>query len=173
MLRYFMKPGDLITVSEETTLQIERICGGRVCLTAEDPDAVTVKQGGGETTSLDVRAELKNRAEEILLLLSAVDGVSSQQMLSDFVSDLFYAQAQKRQNEERRQKQAAGIAKARAKGVQFGPTAKSMPAGFDDLRQAWRNKEMTLREAAEACGVPKSTFYNAALRAEAVAGSAK
>lgn len=37
MLRYFVKPGDLLTVGQETALQIERICGGLVCLTAEVP----------------------------------------------------------------------------------------------------------------------------------------
>ena len=39
-------------------------------------------------------------------------------------------------------------------------------------RQAWRNKQMTLRAAAEACGIPKTTFRDAALRVE-MAGSAK
>ena len=65
-----------------------------------------------------------------------------------------------------RQRQAECIAAAKARGVRFGPMPKDLPDNFDELRQAWRNKRMTLRAAAEACGVPKSTFYDAALRVE-------
>jgi len=65
-----------------------------------------------------------------------------------------------------RQRQAEGIAAAKARGVQFGPPAKVLPEGFEDLRQAWRGRRMTLREAAQACGIPKSTFYDAVIRME-------
>ena len=65
-----------------------------------------------------------------------------------------------------RQRQAEGIAAAKARGVHFGPMPRTLPDNFDALRQAWRNKQMTLRAAAEACGIPKSTFHDAALRAE-------
>ena len=32
--------------------------------------------------------------------------------------------------------------------------------------QAWRNKKMTLRQAAEACGMPEGTFYGKAQKFE-------
>ena len=63
-------------------------------------------------------------------------------------------------------RQAEGIAAAKARGVRFGPKARALPDSFDDLRQAWRGGRITLREAASACGMPKSTFYDAALRTE-------
>ena len=42
----------------------------------------------------------------------------------------------------------------------------TLPDGFEELRQAWREGQITLREAACACDIPKSTFYDAALRME-------
>ncbi len=65
-----------------------------------------------------------------------------------------------------RQRQAEGIAAAKARGVRFGHAPKPLPDNFDEIRQAWRNKEMSLVNAAKACGIPKSTFYDAVIRAE-------
>ena len=69
-----------------------------------------------------------------------------------------------------RQRQAEGIAEAKARGVHFGPEAQAPPENFAVFHQAWRAQRMTLREAADACGMPKSSFYDAALRAETAAG---
>ena len=74
------------------------------------------------------------------------------------------------ERENIRQRQMEGIAAAKARGVHFGPEAQAPPEGFATLHQAWRARQMTLREAAEASGIPKSTFYDAALRAEAAVG---
>ena len=63
-----------------------------------------------------------------------------------------------------------GIAAAKARDVHFGPEAQAPPEDFAAFHQAWRTKQMTLHEAADACGMPKSTFYNTALRAEAAVG---
>ena len=63
--------------------------------------------------------------------------------------------------------EAEGIAAAKAKGVHFGPQPKSLPDNFEQLRLAWRSKKMSLATAAELCGIPRPTFNEAALRAEA------
>ena len=72
-----------------------------------------------------------------------------------------------------RQRQAEGIAAAKAKGVRFGRERAALPDSFERLRRAWRSGQMSLREAADACGMPKSTFRDAALRAEAASGCAE
>ncbi len=74
------------------------------------------------------------------------------------------------ERENIRQRQMEGIAAAKARGVHFGPEAQAPPENFSALHQAWRARQMTLREAADACGMRKSTFYDAALRAEAAVG---
>ena len=52
----------------------------------------------------------------------------------------------------------------KAKGVRFGRPAKPLPDKFDEMHQAWRDGQMTLRQAANACGMPESSFYQAAVR---------
>ena len=86
-------------------------------------------------------------------------------LIADIVLQLLSYVAQT-ERENIRQRQAEGIAEAKAKGVRFGPPCHTLPDSFEELRQAWRGRRMTLRAAAEACGIPKSTFRDAALRAE-------
>lgn len=97
-------------------------------------------------------------------------------MLGVFVSELFLSVAEstveKSRQEKRRQKQAEGIAAAKAKGVRFGPQPRDLPEDFEELRQAWRSKKISLKVAAELCGVPKTTFYDAAVRVETAASRA-
>ena len=114
----------------------------------------------------ELQAKLKELTAEIVSDLSALDAAHSKELLGDFVSDLFVALAEQRRREERRLKQAEGIAAAKAKGVRFGRTAKPLPENFDQLHRAWRSGEMTLSQAAEACGLVRGTFYNIAVRRE-------
>ena len=58
-----------------------------------------------------------------------------------------------------RQRQAEGIAAAKAKGVKFGRPARPYPENFQEVHHDWRKKKITLRQAAEACGMPVGTFY--------------
>ena len=55
---------------------------------------------------------------------------------------------------------------AKARGIRFGQPARVLPDEFEELRRAWREGRMSLREAACACDIPKSTFYDAAIRSE-------
>lgn len=57
-----------------------------------------------------------------------------------------------------RQRQAEGIAAAKARGVQFGRDPRPLPENFWTAYEAWKAKRMTIREAAKACGLPRSTF---------------
>ena len=75
-------------------------------------------------------------------------------LISDIVLQLLSYVAQS-ERENIRQRQAEGIAAAKAKGVRFGPDRRVLPDNFEELRQAWRNKQMTLRAAAEACVFPR------------------
>lgn len=93
-------------------------------------------------------------------------------LISDIVLQLLSYVAQT-ERENIRQRQAEGIAAAKARGVRFGPPPKALPDNFEQLRQAWRSKQMSLRAAAETCGLPRSTFYDAALRAELAEGCAR
>ena len=63
-----------------------------------------------------------------------------------------------------RTRQAEGIASAKARGVRFGRPENPVPDNFQEVCKSWFEKELTLREAAEACGMPQSTFYKKAIR---------
>ena len=65
-----------------------------------------------------------------------------------------------------RQRQAEGIAAAKARGVKFGRPAIPYPDNFREIHCAWRKKKITLQQAADACGIPKGTFYSKARKYE-------
>lgn len=58
-----------------------------------------------------------------------------------------------------RQRQAEGIAAAKARGVKFGRPPVALPDNFHAVHRAWRGKKISLRKAARECGMPVSTFY--------------
>lgn len=63
-----------------------------------------------------------------------------------------------------RQRQAEGIAAAKARGVRFGRVPKPLPPNFHTVYQRWKHGEITGTAAAKECGMPLSTFrYRAAI----------
>ena len=86
-------------------------------------------------------------------------------LISDIVLQLLSYVAQT-ERENIRQRQAEGIAAAKARGVHFGPRPRTLPENFEELRRAWRSGELSMRAAAEACGMPTTTFHDAVVRAE-------
>ena len=65
-----------------------------------------------------------------------------------------------------RQRQAEGIAAAKARGVKFGRPPSPLPENFYRVHRDWRGKKLTLQQAANACAMPVSTFYAKAVRLE-------
>ena len=111
----------------------------------------------------------KRKAAIVVLDMPLLDTRQGRDLTGTLIADIvlqllsYVAQTER---ENIRQRQAEGIAEAKAKGGRFGPPCHTLPDSFEELRQAWRGRRMTLRAAAEACGIPKSTFRDAALRAE-------
>ena len=50
--------------------------------------------------------------------------------------------------------------------VRFGRPPRPLPENFREVHRQWRNKKITLRQAAEACGMPEGTFYAKAAKFE-------
>ena len=57
-----------------------------------------------------------------------------------------------------RQRQAEGIAAAKARGVRFGRPPSPLPENFHEVYQLWKSGKVTGTAAAELCGMPLSTF---------------
>lgn len=78
-------------------------------------------------------------------------------VIADIVLQLLSYVAQT-EREFIRQRQAEGIAAAKARGVRFGRTAKCRPDEFIQLKQAWLVNEISARKAAEQLKITHSTF---------------
>jgi DNA invertase Pin-like site-specific DNA recombinase len=57
-----------------------------------------------------------------------------------------------------RQRQAEGIAAAKARGIRFGRPTKPLPDNFASVYRQWKDGEITGLAAAKACDMPMSTF---------------
>ena len=57
-----------------------------------------------------------------------------------------------------RQRQAEGIAAAKARGVRFGRPPRPLPENFRSACELWRAKKITGTAAAKMCGMALSSF---------------
>lgn len=85
--------------------------------------------------------------------------------LSDIVLSLLSYVAENERNNIR-QRQAEGIAVAKEKGIRFGRPPQKLPENFQEAYRKWRDKELSVNEAAQACGMCRSTFYDRARKYE-------
>lgn len=125
---------------------------------------ISVKEG-------NPKEQMSSLANDIISTLREIDPEHSQELLSTLVSELFLAATTQSIQENRRKKQAEGIARAKAKGVHFGPCIKPLPENFEEAHRCWRNRELTLRDAAKLCGMPRSSFHDAVKRIESAEAS--
>ena len=88
------------------------------------------------------------------------DGITGV-LIADIVLQLLSYVAQI-ERENIRQRQAEGIAAAKAKGIRFGRPPLPLPENFHENYQRWKSSEITCTTAARACGLPLSTFRDKA-----------
>ena len=86
------------------------------------------------------------------------DGNLTGTLIADLVLQIFAYVAQT-EREFIRQRQAEGIAAAKARGTRFGRTPIAMPEEFDRLYAEWTAGRISTRSAARKLGVSHSTFY--------------
>lgn len=84
-------------------------------------------------------------------------------LMSKFISNLvlevlsFVAENERKNIKQR---QAEGIAVAKAKGKKFGRPAAQFPENWLFVYNRWKNHEITARRAMQEMNLKKSTFYN-------------
>lgn len=78
-------------------------------------------------------------------------------LIADIVLQLLSYVAQT-EREFIKQRQAEGIAAARAKGVRFGPPPKDRSTEYEKLCREWQSGAISAREAARRIGVSHTTF---------------
>lgn len=113
-----------------------------------------------------LESQLMILAEEIAAAMNEMDSADRKAVLGSFVGELFSLAAGQDYRESQRQRQAAGITAARARGAKFGRPPRPLPENFQASRRAWREGKLTLKDAAAACGLPAATFYDKAVLLE-------
>ena len=112
----------------------------------------------------------KEKGVDIAVLdMPLLDTRRGKDLMGTFLSDIVLQVLSFVAENERdniRQRQAEGIAAAKARRVRFGRPPLPLPDNFHMLHQAWRGQKITLRQAARACGMPTGTFYSKAIKLE-------
>ena len=115
-----MKIGDSFTLEEDTAVRLDRVDNEYIHLTVSAPKEIEVVCNTEEdSASGSLQIRLKCLAKEIESNISKLDSAQSKELIGDFVSELFLSLAKQSQREERRKKQASGVAAAKARGVKF------------------------------------------------------
>ena len=112
----------------------------------------------------------KQKAVDIVVIdMPLLDTRRGKDLLGSFISDLVLQILSFAAETERvniKQRQAEGIAAAKARGVRFGRPRKPLPDNFADIYLMWKAGEITGTVAARSCGMPLATFrYRAELYA--------
>lgn len=105
------------------------------------------------------------RVDLYVMDMPILDTRREKNLLGTFISDLVLALLSYVAENERnniRQRQAEGIAAAKARGVHFGRRPNPLPENFYEVYQQWKMKKISVSEAAKQCGMPQNTFFERA-----------
>ena len=103
----------------------------------------------------------EKQADIVVLDMPLLDTRRGKDLLGTFLSDVVLQLLSFVAENERqyiKQRQAEGIVAARQRGIRFGRPKIPLPDNFQSVCIRWRNKELSMREAARQCGLAESTF---------------
>ena len=105
----------------------------------------------------------KDKGIDIVVLdMPLLDTRRGKDLMGTFLSDIVLQVLSFVAENERtniRQRQAEGIAAAKARGVRFGRPEKEIPADFGEIVAAWERKQLPISEALTRCDMSEATFY--------------
>ena len=111
----------------------------------------------------------EKKADIVVIDMPLLDTRREKNLLGTFISDVVLALLSYVAENERtniKQRQAEGIAAAKARGVKFGRPPLPIPQNFYQMRKDWRAGKITIEEAAKACNMCPKTFYSKAVKYE-------
>ena len=107
----------------------------------------------------------EKKIDIVVLDMPLLDTRRGKDLMGTFLSDIVLQVLSFVAENERtniRQRQAEGIAAAKAKGIRFGRPPLPLPENFHENYQRWKSGEITCTTAARACRLPLSTFRDKA-----------
>lgn len=111
----------------------------------------------------------EKKADIVVIDMPLLDIRREKNLLGTFISDVVLALLSYVAENERtniKQRQAEGIAAAKARGVKFGRPPLPIPENFYQMHKDWRAGKITIEEAAKACNMCPKTFYSKAVKYE-------
>ena len=111
----------------------------------------------------------EKKADIVVIDMPLLDTRREKNLLGTFISDVVLALLSYVAENERtniKQRQAEGIAAAKARGVKFGRPPLPIPENFYQMHKDWRTGKITIEEAAKACNMCPKTFYSKAVKYE-------
>lgn len=111
----------------------------------------------------------EKKADIVVIDMPLLDTRREKNLLGTFIRDVVLALLSYVAENERtniKQRQAEGIAAAKARGVKFGRPPLPIPENFYQMHKDWRAGKITIEEAAKACNMCPKTFYSKAVKYE-------
>ena len=104
----------------------------------------------------------KEKGVDIVVMdMPLLDTRRGKDLMGTFLSDIVLQVLSFVAENERvniRQRQAEGIAAAKARGIHLGRPPEPLPENFHQVYQKWKSGRKTGAEAAKECGMPPTTF---------------
>lgn len=111
----------------------------------------------------------EKKADIVVIDMPLLDTRREKNLLGTFISDIVLALLSYVAENERiniKQRQAEGIAAAKARGVKFGRPSIPIPDNFYHVHKEWRDGKISMEEAGRRCGMLPKTFYSKAVQFE-------
>jgi len=108
-------------------------------------------------------------ADIVVVDMPLLDTRREKNLLGTLISDIVLALLSYVAENERmniKQRQAEGIAAAKARGIKFGRPPLRLSDNFHQVHKEWREGKISVTQAAKACGLPQSTFFRKARKYE-------
>lgn len=109
------------------------------------------------------RVLTKEKGVDIVVLdMPLLDTRRGKDLVGTFLSDIVLQVLSFVAENERtniRQRQAEGIAAAKARGVRFGRPKTAFPADFSKIIRQWEKKQIPTAEVIKQCNMSEATFY--------------
>lgn len=158
---------DHIILDKRSGKDFDRPGYKRLCKKMKSGDTLVIKSidrlGRNYTEILEEwRTLTREKGVSIVVLdMPLLDTRKKQDLTGELIADIvlkllsYVAQTER---EFIRQRQAEGIAAAKARGVQFGRKPMDRPEGYSEVYSSWQAGELSARKAAKQLGVTHRTF---------------